>query len=139
MRSAHTVRLLRRHTPLPDASGTTSAAQSRNRPSGSTAGTDETRAAAAGSRRPDHAPGHDALSSRPAPAGRRPDSDPPLLVALEGDPTVQEHLRQLVMLRPRQTMRETKRLLTLWGFYIRLLHRVMPDSATSNALGRAMF
>ena len=32
-------------------------------------------------------------------------------------------------------MRETKRLLTLWGFYVGLLRLVMPDSATANALG----
>jgi WD40 repeat protein len=48
------------------------------------------------------------------------------VVALEGEPIVQAHLRDLVELRPRQTMRETKRLLTMWGFYVRLLERLQP-------------
>jgi hypothetical protein len=40
---------------------------------------------------------------------------------LEGDPTIQAHARRLMHLRKRQSMRETKRMLNLWGFYLRVL------------------
>ncbi|MEV6968288.1 P-loop NTPase fold protein [Hamadaea sp. NPDC051192] len=48
---------------------------------------------------------------------------------LEGDPAIQTHLQELMRLRPRQTMRETKRLLTLWGFYVRVLQRRLGSEA----------
>jgi WD40 repeat protein len=57
------------------------------------------------------------------------------IIPLEGDPTLRDHLRQLVALRPRQSMRETKRLLTLWGYYVRLLGMRLPLNATATAQG----
>jgi hypothetical protein len=41
-------------------------------------------------------------------------------------------MRQLIELRPRQTMRETKRLLTAWSFYMRLLERLQPAKTVVN-------
>ncbi|NUT37601.1 MAG: hypothetical protein HOV79_31540 [Hamadaea sp.] len=52
---------------------------------------------------------------------------------LEGDPAIQTHLQELMRLRPRQTMRETKRLLTLWGFYVRVLQRQLGGEALTTA------
>ena len=133
IRSAHTVRLLRQHTPAqPDASQSALGTQDGSQ---TTAGSENGRLPAVPSSQLHNVPGHDVSASPPVGGAPQQATDSPLLVALEGDPTVQEHLRQLVMLRPRQTMRETKRLLTLWGFYVGLLRRVMPVSATANALG----
>ena len=116
IRSAHTVRLLRRHTPAP-------AARTRPIPSpdpAAAASGEHGVASGPGALAPDSPPVPPASAVPAASAVPPPGADTRLLVALEGDPTVQEHLRQLVMLRPRQTMRETKRLLTLWGFYVGL-------------------
>lgn len=133
IRSAHTVRLLRYSTPAQPGD------------SQSAPGTQEGPRTITGSENPPlpvvpssqlhDRPGHDGSASPPVGDAPQQTAKSPLSVALEGDPTVQEHLRQLVMLRPRQSMRETKRLLTLWGFYVGLLRRVMPASATENALG----
>lgn len=69
----------------------------------------------------------------PEPAGSAsPVMHAPQFFALEGEPAVQAHLRSLTELRPRQSMRETKRLLTLWGFYARLLARLQPPGAMAN-------
>ena len=133
IRSAHTVRLLRQHTPAqPNASQS-----APGTPEGphTIAGRGNVRLLAVPGKQQHDKPDYDVSDSPPVGGVPQQASDSPLLVALEGDPTVQEHLRQLVMLRPRQTMRETKRLLTLWGFYVGLLRRVMPVSATANALG----
>jgi WD40 repeat protein len=56
----------------------------------------------------------------------------PQMVALEGEPEVQVHLQKLIALRPRQTMRETKRLLTQWGFHMGLLERLLPQDTMTN-------
>ena len=45
------------------------------------------------------------------------------------------HLRQLIRLRPHQSVRETKRLLTVWGFYMRLLKKMPPANETATAAG----
>lgn len=58
-------------------------------------------------------------------------SEQPLL--FEGDPVVREHLHSLVALRPHQSVRETKRLLNLWAFYVRLLGELLPPDATGSA------
>ena len=133
IRSAHTVRLLRQHTPAqPDASPS---AEGTPEEPHTIADSENVQLPAVPNNQLHDKPGHDVSDPPPVGDVPQPPTDSPLLVALEGDPTVQEHLRQLVMLRPRQTMRETKRLLTLWGFYVGLLRLVMPDSATANALG----
>ena len=36
-------------------------------------------------------------------------------------------------LRPHQSVRETKRLLTLWAFYLKLLPKLLPSETTSSA------
>ena len=136
IRSAHTVRLLRQHThTLPDAnqSAPLTQAGSHALAGSEIPGTENLQPPAV---QPTRTPAREVSDSPPL-GGVIRQANPQLLPleALEGDPTIQEHLRQLVMLRPRQTMRETKRLLTLWGFYVGLLQRVMPDSATANALG----
>ena len=118
IRSAHTVRLLRQHThTLPDANQSAPLTQEGSH---ALAGSEIPGTESLSPRRssqPAHQPATSAIRHRwAASCGSRPQLLP--LEALEGDPTVQEHLRQLVMLRPRQTMRETKRLLTLWGFYV---------------------
>jgi hypothetical protein len=51
----------------------------------------------------------------------------------EGDPAVRDHLRALVAMRPHQSVRETKRLLTLWGFYVRLLSKLLPSDVTGTS------
>ena len=51
----------------------------------------------------------------------------------EGDPVIRDHLRALMALRPHQSVRETKRLLTLWSFYLALLRLLLPTEATSSA------
>jgi hypothetical protein len=59
------------------------------------------------------------------------------VLLFEADPVIRDHLRALMRLRPHQSVRETKRLLTLWGFYLRLLHELLPEDRTSSAqLGR---
>jgi WD40 repeat protein len=65
---------------------------------------------------------------------RRPSLAPPepQFVPLESEPDVQKHLRALIALRQRQSMRETKRLLTLWSFYMRLLDRLLPPGSIAN-------
>lgn len=74
--------------------------------------------------------------------GLAPVAQPEALVAagsrarerfLEGDPAIQTHLQELMRLRPRQTMRETKRLLTLWGFYVRVLQKRLGGEALTTA------
>jgi WD40 repeat protein len=64
--------------------------------------------------------------STPAPVG-----DPDML--FEADPVIRDHLRALMTLRPHQSVRETKRLLTLWAFYLELLRKLLPDDRTSSA------
>ena len=133
IRSAHTVRLLRQHTPArPDAS---QSMLEMRKGLHTIAGSENVQPPVVPNNQLHDKPGNDVSYSPPVGGVPQQTTDSPLLVALEGDPTVQEHLRQLVMLRPRQTMRETKRLLTLWGFYVGLLRIVMPVSATANALG----
>ena len=51
----------------------------------------------------------------------------------EADPVIRDHLRALMRLRPHQSVRETKRLLTLWAFYLKLLPRLLPAETTSSA------
>jgi len=134
IRSAHTVRLLRQHTPEQPNANRPPPKRPHTIAGSETPSSETVPAPVALSDQPNDMPGRD--SSDPMQVRRVPrPTNQPKPTALEGDPTVQEHLRQLVMLRPRQTMRETKRLLTLWGFYIGLLRRVMPVSATANALG----
>ena len=128
IRSAHTVRLLRRHIPARTAHTPPSSPPDRAAAAPGEHGVSSGLAA--------DSPPAPPSSTVPAASAVPPSgADTRLLVALEGDPTVQEHLRQLVMLRPRQTMRETKRLLTLWGFYVGLLRRLLPVGVTANALG----
>jgi WD40 repeat protein len=72
--------------------------------------------------------GGGALSqSTPAPAAG---SDKLLF---EADPVIRDHLRALMTLRPHQSVRETKRLLTLWAFYLELLRKLLPEDRTSSA------
>jgi WD40 repeat protein len=51
-------------------------------------------------------------------------ADPVRLNAIESEPAFQERLSQLVSLRPTPSVRETKRLLTEWVFYMGLLGRL---------------
>jgi hypothetical protein len=84
-----------------------------------------------------------APAPNPGPRPRHHESGPPgradparsvngQFVALESEQGVQQHLRELIALRPRQSMRETKRLLTLWAFYMRLLSRLLPPDTVTN-------
>ena len=93
------------------------------------------------------------VSARPAPTVPRqfqPSGEPPRTtlaidqtthvngngsetLLFEGDPAVRDHLRVLAKLRPHQSVRETKRMLTLWGFYVRLLNHLLPEDDTGSA------
>ena len=55
----------------------------------------------------------------PAPAP----PEPVAAAALEAEPAVRERLLQLASLRHQSSVRETKRLITQWVYYMRLLHR----------------
>ena len=128
IRSAHTTRLLRQHTPAPSTASAMppappdDRAEPRRRPVTTPPPAHRTRAAA-----PESA--YHPTTSPPAGDGTAMAAK---VLPLESEPTVHEHLRRLIRLRPRQTMRETKRLLTLWAFYMRLLNRVMPPGTTAN-------
>jgi WD40 repeat protein len=129
---AHTARLLRHHSMPVPADGAPRSRPANGRP-----------AAGPGPTRPATAAGSSAGSEerRPRPArwrlaGRQTPVPAPVpeaqVVALEGEPEVQVHLQKLISLRPRQTMRETKRLLTQWGFHMGLLERLLPRDTMTN-------
>jgi WD40 repeat protein len=52
---------------------------------------------------------------------------------LEGDPAVRAHLQSIMRLRDTRSMREIKRLITLWAFYVRLLKRHLSRDALNNS------
>jgi hypothetical protein len=123
IRSSHTTRLLQQHSP--GTSGAARTALPASPAAASPAGTDLP-TGTGGPGRP-QGPSGGANGGRQQPAA---DAVPPM--AFEEDPTVQEHLRQLARLRPRQTMRDTKQLLTLWGFYLRLVPLLQHPSAVQD-------
>jgi len=131
IREAHTARLMRRHTPSGGQRSDPSTSQPSSNPaitttSGSEAGTKRRRRWGH-----DGAPPEVAQSANGQPAaGDNRDAD---TLLFEADPVIRDHLRALMRLRPHQSVRETKRLLTLWAFYLRLLPRLLPQDATSSA------
>jgi WD40 repeat protein len=140
IRATHTVRLLRAHSvhaAAEPARVVPSAARGQRSPSPPASAPPRVPvgpSAPAGS-------GSSAAASGPRPGPHEPDPpgrvDPARpangeFVALESEQAVQQHLRELIALRPRQSMRETKRLLTLWAFYMRLLSQLLPPDAVAN-------
>jgi hypothetical protein len=128
---AHTARLLRQHS-VPARPG---GGPSRSRPADERPepehGRVTTRSRSPAD--PDERPPRPAwwrVTGRPAPVPAPPPEAQ--VVALEGEPEVQVHLQKLISLRPRQTMRETKRLLTQWGFHMGLLERLLPRDTMTN-------
>jgi hypothetical protein len=93
------------------------------------------RPGAVGAARPTSPTAAPAGSARPPDVPVLPATRPDALSlrALEADPLVQRHLSRLVELRPRQSMREHKRLLTQWTFYVRLLRDLLPGEALTDA------
>ncbi len=127
IREAHAARLMRAHTDTPSdeqPSGPSASRPSSNPATTTASGSSADRAGEAGTSRDDTVP-----DTTESPGGV------PLL--FEADPVIRDHLRALMRLRPHQSVRETKRLLTLWGFYLKLLHELLPEDRTSSAqLGR---
>jgi WD40 repeat protein len=136
IREAHTTRLLKRHTPEPLQHDTQEVATAPEAPIAEPA--DRARNVFAERVRTWIRP---AVPGQPEVQETEPVEDIKVaghreqVIPLEGDPTLRDHLRQLVALRPRQSMRETKRLLTLWGYYVRLLGMRLPLNATATAQG----
>lgn len=118
---SHTDRLMRHHfpgfeeQPKPAAGGPPTVSPGGDPPAGS-ARSDQFRQGSG----PDHA----VVESVVTPSSSTSDGrDQPVATdpqAWEDEPVVLDHLRSLVALRPLQSMRETKRLLTLWSFFLRL-------------------
>lgn len=128
--SSHTYRLLHAHTPGQRTTGSAKEPGSRPTPSSpgqapsAPATPTGTPSAADGTTDPDTTPPPTVPSRQPTGSHER---------YLEGDPVVQAHLQDLMRMRPSQSMRETKRLLTLWGFYMRLLRKLLPPDALSTS------
>jgi len=151
IREAHTARLMRLHTPSGEQPSDLSASHPSSNPattmaSGSSAGG----AGEAVTSRDDTVPeateslgGHPVADDNRGSGARRQSTRAPAadsdVLLFEADPVVRDHLRALMRLRPHQSVRETKRLLTLWGFYLRLLRKLLPGDRTSSAqFGRDM-
>ena len=144
IREAHTARLMRLHSPSgeqsdlpasePSSSPATamtsgSEARTKQRPRRSRDDTPPAAIQSVGSQ-PTANDNHDVGTPRQSPSALGADSE---MLRFEADPVIRDHLRALMRLRPHQSVRETKRLLTLWAFYLRLLPRLLPSDTTSSA------
>ena len=145
IREAHAARLMRAHTP----SGEQPSGPSASRPSSNPATTMASGSSAggtgeAGTSRDDTVPeatkspgGHPVTDDNRGSGARRQSTRAPAadsdVLSFQADPVIRDHLRALMRLRPHQSVREAKRLLTLWGFYLRLLHELLPGDRTSSA------
>ena len=126
IREAHTARLMRRHSPSERHQSDTSSSQPPSHPA-----TTVTSSEAGTKQGPDDTLPEDAHSVDGQPAAD--DNRDVGTLLFEADPVIRDHLRALMRLRPHQSVRETKRLLTLWAFYLKLLPRLLPEDATSSA------
>ncbi|GAA3260684.1 P-loop NTPase fold protein [Dactylosporangium siamense] len=141
---AHTARLMHQHTPpiTPTPTNDAEARRSETAPNAEEAPAGPP--ATPGQRTATAPP---ATESEPQADDTAPSADEPTPAAsvasgngqepllFEGDPVVRDHLRSLVKLRPHQSVRETKRLLTLWGFYVRLLRQLLVEDSTTESAG----
>ena len=127
IREAHAARLMRNEQP----SGPSASRPSSNPATIMASGSSPGGAGQAGTSRDDIVP------EAPESPGGQPVADDapaePETLLFEADPVIRDHLRALMRLRPHQSVRETKRLLTLWEFYLRLLHELLPEDRTSSA------
>ena len=139
IREAHAARLMRRHTPSGEqrsdppaghpSSNPSPAMPSDSSPGGpGEAGTCRDDPVPEATESPDGQPVADDNGGAGAPSQS---TSPPLF--FEADPVIRDHLRALMRLRPYQSVRETKRLLTLWAFYLKLLPKLLPSETTSSA------
>jgi WD40 repeat protein len=142
IREAHTARLMRRHTPSGEPRSYASASHPSSKPATTMpagngaggpreAGTSRDDTVPEATEAPDGQPVADDNRGAGAPSQSTPAPAEPLF--FEADPVIRDHLRALMRLRPHQSVRETKRLLTLWAFYLKLLPKLLPRGTTSSA------